>query len=112
MVIDTISSKWVFLTVCALRQGTQRHGELVRTLSGISPKMMSQTLRELERNGLVKRRAYPEVPPRVEYALTPLGENLAGLLDQIKDWAESNVPDIVDARLRWADRQNSKEAAA
>jgi DNA-binding HxlR family transcriptional regulator len=111
MVIKTISSKWVFLTVCALRRGTQRHGELIRILGGISPKMMAQTLRELERDGLVCRKAYAEVPPRVEYSLTSRGKDLAGLLDRIKDWAESNVPDILEARRQWNAGELATEAA-
>src|SRR5882724_6642254 len=76
-VLETLSSKWVYLTVCALRSGQKRHGELARQLGGISPKMLAQTLRELERDGIVSRKAHAVIPPRVDYTLTPLGEDLA-----------------------------------
>lgn len=100
-VLETLSSKWVYLTVCALKSGTMRNGELSRRLEGISPKMLSQTLRELERDGLVLRKIYPVVPPKVEYSLTPLGENLSELLSEIRVWAEANVPRILAARDRY-----------
>lgn len=102
-VLDTLSSKWVYLTVCCLRTGTKRHGELARKLDGISPKMLAQTLRELERDGLVHREAYAVIPPRVEYSLTPLGLQLAGLLDQIRRWSEEHVPEILAAREKQAE---------
>lgn len=100
-VLATLSSKWVYLTVCALREGVMRHGALARRLEGISPKMLAQTLRELERDGIVDRRAYPVIPPRVEYSLTPLGQDLAGLLAEIRRWSERHVPEILEARDRF-----------
>lgn len=99
-VIETLSSKWVYLAVCALRNGTMRHGELARKLEGISPKMLAQTLRELERDGLVHREVFPVIPPRVEYSLTKLGFELSGLLNHIRAWAEQHVPEILEARQR------------
>jgi len=95
-----LASKWVYLLVCALRKGRQRNGQLARKLEGITPKMLTQTLRVLERDGLVRREVYPVIPPRVEYELTELGQNLAGLLSQIRSWAEEHAPDIKDARAR------------
>lgn len=100
-VLDTLSSKWVYLTVCALRDGTKRHGELTRKLEGISPKMLAQTLRELERDGIVSRKAYAVIPPKVEYTLTPLGMNLSALLADIRIWSEQHVPDILAARAEY-----------
>ncbi|MBZ9678754.1 helix-turn-helix transcriptional regulator [Mesorhizobium sp. ES1-1] len=97
-----LASKWVYLTVCALRRGRMRNGELARRLEGITPKMLTQTLRILERDGLVRREIFPVIPPRVEYELTELGENLAGLLSQIRSWSEQHVPDIKQARARAA----------
>lgn len=97
-VLETLSSKWVYLVICALRGGTMRHGELARKLEGISPKMLAQTLRELERDGLVHREVFPVIPPRVEYSLTDLGRDLSGLLNHIRAWAELHVPDILEAR--------------
>lgn len=79
---------------CALRKGRRRNGELARELEGVTPKMLTQTLRVLERDGLVRREVYPVIPPRVEYELTELGQNLAGLLTQIRSWAEQHAPDI------------------
>jgi DNA-binding HxlR family transcriptional regulator len=105
-VLTTLSSKWVYLTVCALRDSTMRHGELTRRLEGISPKMLAQTLRELERDGIVNRRVYAVVPPKVEYSLTPLGDELSGLLSHIRTWAERHAPQILDARERF-DREPS-----
>jgi len=99
-VLEMLASKWVYLLVCALRKGRQRNGELARKLEGITPKMLTQTLRVLERDGLVRREVYPVIPPRVEYELTELGQNLAGLLSQIRSWAEEHAPDIKDARAR------------
>jgi DNA-binding HxlR family transcriptional regulator len=97
-ILETISSKWVYLVVSVLTRGATRNGELQRRIEDISPKMLSQTLRSLERDGIVMRRVFPVVPPHVEYELTPLGANLAGLLVQIREWSEQNVPQILDAR--------------
>jgi DNA-binding HxlR family transcriptional regulator len=99
-VLEMLASKWVYLVVCALRRGRMRNGELARKLEGITPKMLTQTLRVLERDGLVRREIFPVIPPRVEYELTELGQNLAGLLNQIRSWSEQHVPDIKDARAR------------
>jgi len=99
-VLEMLASKWVYLVVCALRKGRLRNGELARKLEGITPKMLAQTLRVLERDGLVRREIFPVIPPRVEYELTELGQNLAGLLTQIRVWAEQHAPDIKDARAR------------
>ncbi len=99
-VLEMLASKWVYLVVCALRRGRLRNGELARRLEGITPKMLTQTLRILERDGLVRREIFPVIPPRVEYELTELGLNLAGLLTQIRAWSEEHVPDIKEARAR------------
>ncbi|MEI8702588.1 MAG: helix-turn-helix transcriptional regulator [Mesorhizobium sp.] len=99
-VLEMLASKWVYLVICALRRGRLRNGELARKLEGISPKMLTHTLRVLERDGLVRREIFPVIPPRVEYELTELGQNLAGLLNQIRSWSEQHAPDIKDARAR------------
>lgn len=103
-VLDFLSSKWVCLTVGALRPGTKRFGELRRRLDGITQKMLTRTLRDLERNGLVHRAVYPSVPPRVEYSLTELGQNLAGLMDAIRAWSETHMTDIQAAQASYDER--------
>ncbi|MBZ9962204.1 winged helix-turn-helix transcriptional regulator [Mesorhizobium sp. BR1-1-2] len=110
-VLETLASKWVYLVVCALRKGRQRNGELARKLEGVTPKMLTQTLRVLERDGLVRREVFAVVPPRVEYELTELGQSLAGLLNQIRSWSEQHVPDIKEARARAAAVNEGKWAA-
>jgi DNA-binding HxlR family transcriptional regulator len=97
-VLETLSGKWTYLIVSALRPGRMRNAQLARKIEGISPKMLAQTLRTLERDGLVTRTIYAEVPPRVDYLLTPLGVELAHLMDQIRTWAETHVPQITAAR--------------
>lgn len=103
-VLDLLANKWVCLTVGALRSGTLRFSALRRRLDGITQKMLTQTLRELERGGLVRRTVYPTVPPRVDYALTTLGRDVAHLLDGIREWSEQHVPDIEAAQQRFDER--------
>lgn len=106
-VLEMLASKWVYLVVCALRRGRLRNGELARKLEGITPKMLTQTLRVLERDGLVRREVFPVIPPRVEYELTELGHDLAGLLSQIRAWAEEHAPDIKEARASATEQQDA-----
>ena len=102
-VLDLIADKWTTLVIYALgRFGTQRFGELGREVEGISQKMLTQTLRRLERDGLVRRKVYPEVPPRVEYALTELGQSLREPLCALCLWAEEHLPEMDAARERAA----------
>jgi DNA-binding HxlR family transcriptional regulator len=89
-ILALIGSKWSMLLMCILREGPTRSGTLARRTGGISQKMLTQTLRELERHGLVHRRDYAELPPRVEYSLTRLGISLSGLIGQIEDWVSTN----------------------
>ncbi len=97
-VLNLLASKWTHLTICALRDKTCRFAELQRHIEGITPRMLTQTLRLLERDGLVHREVFPVVPPRVDYSLTPLGREVVGLLRDILTWSETHVPDIVTAR--------------
>ena len=87
-VLDAIADKWTIITVCVLARGTRRFGQLQREIGGISQRMLTQTLRDLERDGIVKRSVYPVVPPRVEYSLTPLGDSLVEVLTAVSHWAE------------------------
>src|SRR5215470_8346861 len=79
-VLELVGNKWSMLLLCALYDSKTRTGQLKRKLQGISQKMLTQTLREMQLNGIAKRISYPEVPPRVEYELTDLGYSLAGLV--------------------------------
>jgi DNA-binding HxlR family transcriptional regulator len=82
----------------ALKERTKRHGELRRELKWISQKMLIQTLRNLEHNGIVKREVYPVGPPKVEYSLTPLGASLQPLLEAICQWSEQHLEEVEEAR--------------
>jgi DNA-binding HxlR family transcriptional regulator len=97
-VLDRIGDKWTALIIGVLEEETMRFSEIKRRIGGISQKMLTQTLRNLERDGLVTRTVYAEVPPRVEYALTPLGETLVMPLTAIRQWAEANIGDVVTAQ--------------
>jgi len=101
MVLDRISDKWVGLLLAALADGPRRYSELGRKVAGVSPKMLTQTLRVLERDGLVEREVTAAVPVRVDYRLTPLGEGLHGTLLQVKGWAEDHVVEVLAARERY-----------
>jgi DNA-binding HxlR family transcriptional regulator len=98
LVLDRIADKWTVLVVSALQSETKRFSVLRREVGGVSQKMLTQTLRGLERDGLVTRTVYPTVPPKVEYALTPLGYTLVKLLDDIRVWAERNIEDVLAAQ--------------
>jgi DNA-binding HxlR family transcriptional regulator len=97
-ILTSICTKWGLLVLYALSRGAKRHGELRRTISGVSQKMLTQTLRALERDRLVKRTIYPVVPPRVDYALTPLGKTLMPPLTALYRWMERHLKKIQHAR--------------
>ena len=96
--LELISDKWTALIVYALVDGRMRHGELLRTVDGISQKMLTQTLRQMEAQGLVDREVLDRVPPHVEYSLTPLGRTLEKPLVAICDWAMSHLTELRRAR--------------
>lgn len=104
-VLDMLADKWSALLVCALSDGPLRFGELRRRVEGITQKMLSQTLRALEREGLVSRTVIPATPPQVEYALTPMGREALSLLDGLRVWAERNMHRVVAARTAYELRQ-------
>lgn len=97
-VLDRIGDRWSLLVLTSLRSGTLRFSELRRAVGDISQRMLSQTVRRLEQDGLVSRRVYPTVPPRVDYSLTPLGVSLLVPLDGLLEWVEANRPAIHAAR--------------
>lgn len=96
--LDTLSDKWVTLVLVALAGGARRHGELARAVAGVSQKMLTQTLRSLERDGLITRTVTASVPVRVDYALTALGHELQLLVHEVKRWAEQHMPRVLAAR--------------
>ncbi|HZO63650.1 MAG TPA: helix-turn-helix domain-containing protein [Kribbellaceae bacterium] len=99
--VDRISDKWVTLVLPALADGPQRYSDLARRIAGVSQKMLTQTLRSLERDGLVTRQVTPSVPVRVDYELTPLGHDLMQLLSAIKHWAELHMDEVLEARATY-----------
>jgi DNA-binding HxlR family transcriptional regulator len=111
-VLDRIGDAWSVLIVGALKGGSLRYTELAQRIPGVSPKMLTQTLRGLERDGLVTRTVHPVVPPRVDYALTTLGRSLLGLVDALKEWAETHIGDVIDAREAYDARATSQSIAA
>lgn len=97
--LDTLGDKWVCLVLCALvADGPLRYSELSRRVAGVSQKMLTQTLRTLERDGIVRRTVTARVPVRVDYALTELGHDLAPVLTAIKRWAEANMDRVAESR--------------
>jgi DNA-binding HxlR family transcriptional regulator len=97
-VLEHLTSKWGVLVLAALRDRTYRFSELRRRVDGVSEKMLSQTLRLLEQDGLIARVAYPEVPPRVEYNLTELGREASELLVGLVSFIELRMPEMMKAR--------------
>jgi DNA-binding HxlR family transcriptional regulator len=100
-VLDRIADKWTMLVVVALQHGTLRFSELRRSVGGISQKMLTQTLRALERHGMVEREVIPTVPVTVRYTLTPLGHSLADAVSVIREWAYANMDAIETARAAY-----------
>ena len=98
VVIDHLADKWAVLIIGRLANGTMRFAELRRAVDGISQKMLTVTLRDLERDGLVSRKLYASVPPKVEYSLTPLGASLSDKAEDLCRWAETNMEQILRAR--------------
>lgn len=96
--LDRVSDKWVVLSLSALSDGPQRYSEISRRIAGVSQKMLTQTLRTLERDGLVTRTVTPSVPVRVDYELTSLGASLLGQLQPLKRWAEQHMSDVEAAQ--------------
>lgn len=99
LVLDRIAGKWTALIIQNLAQGTLRYSELKRAIGDISQKMLTQTLRSLERDGLVRRKVYPVAEPKVEYTLTALGRTLIEPLEGLCRWSEKHLPQLETNRL-------------
>jgi DNA-binding HxlR family transcriptional regulator len=96
-----IANKWTAMIVIVLGRGPTRFRDLKSTVEGISGKVLTETLRDLERDGLVSRSVYGEVPPRVEYELTELGRTLHAPLSALGQWAEAHIAEVLDAREQY-----------
>jgi DNA-binding HxlR family transcriptional regulator len=103
-VLNRVGDKWSVLVIKLLGDGTKRFTELQRAIEGISQRMLTLTLRQLERDGLILRTVYPTVPPRVEYALTELGRTLLEPVMALAAWADTHRPDIEAARRGYDER--------
>jgi DNA-binding HxlR family transcriptional regulator len=99
-VLKHVTSPWGVLLLIVLMGGVRRFSELRRMVGGVSEKMLSQTLKRLESDGLVHRKSYETVPPHVEYSLTPLGRTVGKRVEALADCIETSLPDIMDARRR------------
>lgn len=106
-ILDRIADKWSLLVIALLERRSLRFTELKREIDGISQRMLTQTLRHLERDGLVRRTVYPVVPPRVDYDLTPLGASLHSTVKRLVTWTEEHQQAIAAARNRY-DSQGDK----
>jgi DNA-binding HxlR family transcriptional regulator len=107
-VLQLIGGKWTILILCCLQQGPVRTGELMRSIGGVSQKMLTQTLREMEINGLVERISYPQVPPKVEYKLTVLGASLSELARALEQWVVVHYPEILLQRTIYPDHSSHR----
>lgn len=108
-VLAHVANKWTVLILGVLTEDTTRFNELRRRVQGITQKVLTQTLRDLERLGFVSREIYAEVPPRVEYSLTPLGRSLVRVLDNVRQWADTHTGEVLAAQQRF-ERQAAAKA--
>ena len=109
--LSRIGDKWTVLVVQTLGDGSKRFNELRREIPSVSQRMLTLTLRNLERDGLVRRTVTPTIPPRVDYELTELGYSLVGPLHGLEVWALEHVTDIHDAQSRFDAEHDKAEAA-
>jgi DNA-binding HxlR family transcriptional regulator len=107
-VLELIADQWTPLVIYALEEGTMRFGQLLKRIDGISKKMLTQTLRAMERNGLVQRVVYPVVPPVVEYSLTPLGQTLIEPMKALRVWAYGHLQEVARARREYDQRDHTR----
>ncbi|MEU4194604.1 helix-turn-helix domain-containing protein [Kribbella sp. NPDC026611] len=101
VILDRIGDKWTVLVVLLLRHGPLRFTELRDGIGRVAPKVLTQTLRRMERDGLVTREVFAEIPPKVVYTLTPVGESLITPIEAITDWAEKHLPAITHAQAQY-----------
>ncbi len=111
-ILSRIGDKWSLLVIRQLGDGPLRFSQIKRSLGSISQKMLTATLRGLERDGFVSRTVFPTVPPRVDYALTALGRDLLDPVKEIADWALKNAERIERARKRYDEASDQRDSAA
>ncbi|WP_067489745.1 winged helix-turn-helix transcriptional regulator [Actinomadura hibisca] len=111
-ILDRVADKWSLLVIALLDQRSLRFTELKRLIDGVSQRMLTRTLRHLERDGLVKRTVHPVVPPRVDYELTPLGVSLHATIKALVTWTEDHQQEIAAARADYDLRAAAEEEAA
>ena len=109
VVLHRIGARWTVFIINALEDGPKRFVELKTHIQGITPKVLTETLRSLESDGLISRHEYDENPPHVQYDLTPLGHSLLVPLRAVRLWAEEHVPDIEAARARQQPQDDSRQ---
>jgi len=107
-IIDILASKWVLLLLPILRDGPKRNGDLMRAMEGVSQKMLTQTLRDLEHYGIVTRHNYAEVPPRVEYSLTRIGASLAKAVESLDHWVIKHYRSMMDSAAAGGSSKTSR----
>jgi DNA-binding HxlR family transcriptional regulator len=108
-ILDRVADKWSLLAIALLDRRTMRFTELRKEIDGVSQRMLTVTLRHLERDGLVSRTVYPVVPPRVDYALTPLGISLHDTIQALVVWTENHQDQIADARIAYNRRTEQEQ---
>ena len=111
-VLDRVGDQWSFLVVCSLVGGTRRFGELKKGIGDISPRVLTQTLRNLEQDGLVTRKMFATIPPRVDYTITELGRSLVAAMQPLIDWAAQHRVPIQRARQKQAKSAGSNQRAS
>ena len=110
-ILDRIGDKWSVYVIDALAAGTRRFSELRRDVDGVSQRMLTVTLRALERDGLIVRHVYPVIPPRVEYSLTPLGRSLLAIVEALVAWSADHITDVGQARRSYDARLSARPLA-
>jgi DNA-binding HxlR family transcriptional regulator len=111
-VLGQVGSKWTMYVIVALATGPRRFSELKAHIGGVSQKVLTSTLRDLERDGLVSRKVTPSIPPRVDYELTAMGQELRGPLGAIGRWAVDNQTRVQAARDRFAHAEDERRRDA
>lgn len=101
LILDRVGDKWAVLILGLLFAGPKRFNQLRREIEGVSQKVLSQTLKSLQRDGLIDRRAFATVPVTVEYSITPLGRTLAATVDALRIWAENHIDDVLASQRRY-----------